>query len=115
MFLNNREYFVYFVTNVTRKVLYTGVTNNLPQRLVEHFLQRGNPVFFTGKYHAHYLLYYESSAYINNMILREKEIKGWRRSKKEALISSFNPGWKFLNEEVCGKWPPDRLFHRKDG
>ena len=115
MFLNNREYYVYIITNFNKKVLYTGVTNNLRQRLVEHYLQSGNPVFFAGKYHAYYLLYYEFSAYIKNMIDREKEIKGWRRSKKEALINEFNPDWKFLNEEVCGKWPPDNLFHRKDG
>ena len=103
MFLNNREYYVYIITNFNKKVLYTGVTNNLRQRLVEHYLQSGNPVFFAGKYHAYYLLYYEFSAYIKNMIDREKEIKGWRRSKKEVLINEFNPEWKFLNEEVCGR------------
>ena len=59
-----------------------------------------------------YLLFYESYDYINDAIAREKEIKGWRRSKKEELINSFNPEWKFLNEELSGKWPPDELFHR---
>jgi len=51
-------------------------------------------------------LFYESSNYINHSIAREKQIKGWRRSKKEELIRSFNPEFKFLNEELFGKWPP---------
>ena len=57
-------------------------------------------VFKQQRISVYYLLYYERSTYINNMIEREKEIKGWRRSKKETLINEFNPGWKFLNEEV---------------
>ncbi len=106
------KYYVYILTNFTKTVLYTGVTNNLEQRIVEHYLSRGNSKTFTGKYHVFYLLFYESYDYINDAIAREKEIKGWRRSKKEELINSFNPEWKFLNEELSGKWPPDELFHR---
>jgi putative endonuclease len=90
------------------------MTNNLEQRIIEHYLDKGNEKSFTGKYNAFYLLFYESSDYINNIIAREKEIKGWRRSKKEELINTFNPAWKFLNKELLGKWPPDDLFHRKD-
>ena len=89
------------------------MTNDLEQRIIEHYLDRGNQKTFTGKYHVFYLLYYESSAYINNTIAREKEIKGWRRSKKIELINSFNPEWKFLNEELFEKWPPEDLYHRK--
>jgi hypothetical protein len=49
-----------------------------------------------------------------NAIAWEKEIKDWNRKRKEALITAFNPDWKFLNEELFGKWPPDKLFHRGD-
>jgi len=91
------------------------MTNNLEQRIIEHYLDRGSPKSFTGKYHAFYLLFYESSIYIKNTIAREKEIKGWRRSKKMDLINTFNPSWKFLNEELFGNWPPDELIAcRKD-
>lgn len=100
-------YYVYILTNYKKTVLYTGMTNNLAQRIIEHYLQRGNPVTYTGKYHAFYVLYYESFRYINNIIAREKGIKGWSRNKKEELINAFNPDWKFLNEEIFGKWPPD--------
>jgi putative endonuclease len=110
---SGRKFYVYIVTNFKKTVLYTGLTNDLEQRIIEHYLNRGNEKTFTGKYHAYYLIFYESSTYINNTIAREKEIKGWRRSKKEELISAFNPEWKFLNEELFYKWPPDELFHRK--
>ena len=90
------------------------MTNDLEQRITEHYIQRGNASSFTGKYYAFYLIYYEYSDYVNNTIAREKEIKDWNRNRKEALITAFNPGWRFLNEELFGKWPPDNLFHRKD-
>lgn len=100
------EYFVYLLTNTTRKILYTGVTNNLAARIAEHYLKRGNATSFTARYYCYWLVYYEETRYINDAIAREKEIKGWKRRKKEDLISSFNPGWKFLNSEICGQWPP---------
>ena len=78
------------------------MTNNLEQRIIEHYLDKGNEKTFAGKYFAFYLLFYESSIYVNNIIAREKEIKGWRRSKKEELIKAFNPEMKFLNEELFG-------------
>jgi len=114
MTITNKKYYVYILTNYKKTVLYTGVTSDLEQRIVEHYMDRGNQKSFTGKYHIFYLLFYESSEYVKNAIAREKEIKGWRRSKKEELITTFNPGWKFLNEELFGKWPPDDLFHRRN-
>jgi len=99
-------YYVYILTNFHKTVLYTGMTNDLEQRIVEHYLNRGTTSSFTSKYNVYYLLYYESSKYINNIIAREKEIKGWRRNKKEELINRFNPEWKFLNTELFGQWPP---------
>ncbi len=46
------------------------------------------------------------------MQLREKEIKGWNKKKKDELIRSFNPSWKFLNDEILGEWPPTKTSHR---
>lgn len=109
----DQQYYVYILTNYARTVLYTGVTNDLEQRIIEHYLDRGNPKSFTGRYNVFYLLFYEASHYINNSIAREKEIKGWRRSKKEELIHSFNPEFKFLNEELFGKWPPEGLISKR--
>jgi putative endonuclease len=115
MFINTRQYYVYILTNYTKTVLYTGVTNNLEQRIIEHYLDRGNTKTFTGRYNAFYLLYYESTKYVNNAIKREKEIKGWSKKKKIELINSFNPAWKFLNYELLGESPPSGAVHRKRG
>src|SRR5512138_3347855 len=85
--LNTKCYYVYILTNQQRTVLYTGVTNDLKQRIQEHYSQQGQKTCFTGKYHAYYLLYFEPHQYINNSIAREKEIKGWVRQKKMKLIN----------------------------
>jgi len=52
------------------------------------------------------LIYFEEFQYVNDAIAREKELKGWRRPKKEALIKTKNPDWTFLNKVVCRQWPP---------
>ncbi|MFL5809327.1 MAG: GIY-YIG nuclease family protein [Flavisolibacter sp.] len=110
MFLN--PYVVYILTNKLRTVLYTGVTNSLKDRLIEHYQNRGNPKTFTGKYHAHYLLYYESFENITEAIRREKEIKAWSRKKKMALINTLNPSLEFLDEKLFGQWAPKEIIHR---
>lgn len=97
--MKEHNYYVYILTNFNKTVLYTGVTNDLQRRLVEH---ESGMSEFTAKYNCFYLLYWEHHQYVNNAIAREKEIKGWRRAKKEALIHDFNPEWKFLNEEIQG-------------
>ena len=107
------HYWVYILTNPERTVLYTGLTNNLPQRLIEHWVNRGNPKTFAGKYYCYNLVYYEYFAYINNAIAREKEIKGWRRQKKLDLIKTTNPDWTFLNPSICGNWPPEKMVTRE--
>ena len=95
------NYYVYILTNVTKKVLYVGVSNDLQRRLIEHLQDsRIGKKTFAGKYNCCHLIYYEHFQYINDAIAREKEIKGWRRSKKDALIQESNPEWRFLNEEV---------------
>jgi putative endonuclease len=106
------HYYTYIVTNPERTVLYTGVTNNLSQRLTEHWSNRGNPKTFAGKYYCYNLIYYEYFPYINNAIAREKEIKGWRRQKKLDLIKTMNPDRTFLNPSVCDGWPPKEVIKR---
>lgn len=101
----NEGYHVYILSNLTKTVLYIGVTNNLERRLTEHYLNRGKLNSFTGKYNCFYLLHYESYKYILDAIEREKKIKGWSRKKKEALIAEENKEWTFLNSTIM-KWPP---------
>lgn len=107
------HYYVYIVTNPERTVLYTGVTNNLSQRLMEHWANRGKPGTFAGKYFCYNLIYYEYFPYINNAIVREKEIKGWRRQKKMDWIKNMNPDRTFMNAVVCKGWPPKEVIKRE--
>jgi putative endonuclease len=88
------------LTNTKRSVLYVGVTNDLRTRLNEHYENTLTRSGFTGKYFCYYLVYYERHDYVEYAIEREKEIKKWRRQKKDDLITAFNPFWKFLNEEA---------------
>ena len=92
----NREYYVYIMTNKSR-TLYTGVTNDLMRRVYEH--KKKLVPGFTSKYNIQYLVYYETTSSIYSAIEREKQIKGWLRSKKIALIASMNPEWKDLSAE----------------
>ncbi len=96
-----KNYFVYIISNENKTVLYIGVTNDVQKRLSQHYFDSQNAKkSFAGKYNCYYLLYYESFDDINLAILREKELKGWRREKKNKLISDFNPNWDFLNNDV---------------
>ena len=92
------------------------MTNNLQQRIIEHYLNRGKPNTHAGKYYCYNLIFFEVFQYVNTAIAREKEIKKWRREKKETLIASFNSEWKNLNKEILGEWPlsEEEMFHRKD-
>lgn len=94
------NYFVYIVTNVNKTVLYTGVTNDLERRVYEHEI--GAIKGFSQKYNCKYLIYYEYFMYIDEAIAREKQIKKWRRDKKEYLINTKNKEWKFLNDCIAG-------------
>ena len=86
-----KSFFVYLITNKSRVVLYTGVTNDLIRRLSEH--QQGEIGGFTKRYKVNRLVYYETFEDPNDAISREKEIKGWRRNKKNALVETLNPKW----------------------
>jgi putative endonuclease len=89
-------YYVYITTNPAKTVLYIGVTNSLPRRLGQHYENRGNNNTFAGRYFCYNLLYYEQFTDIKAAISREKELKGWTRAKKSALIATMNPAWDFL-------------------
>ena len=103
--MNYHEYFVYITTNPRKTAIYVGMTNTLTQRLIEHYLNRGKPKTFAGRYYCYNLIYFEDHQYVDNAIAREKEIKGWSRKKKEQLIAEKNPKWTFLNREIM-EWPP---------
>ena len=95
------NYFVYIVTNKYRTTLYIGVTNNIQKRIAEHYFDNQNlKKSFAGKYACYYLVYYEGFQYPKDAINREKELKKWRREKKNKLISEFNPKWETLNNQI---------------
>jgi putative endonuclease len=71
--------------------MYVGVTNDLEKRLAEH--RTGSGSLFTRRYNVHTLVYAEEHERAEDAIAREKEIKGWRRSKKNALVESANGTW----------------------
>ena len=89
--MEDKLYFVYLLTNWENTVMYTGMTNDLQRRLYEHKnkLIKG----FTSKYNVSKLVYFESTPDVTSAIAREKEIKKWRRGKKDALVVQQNPGW----------------------
>lgn len=89
------QYYVYILTNRSR-TLYTGVTNDLTRRVYEH-KQKLLPGF-TEKYNISRLVYFEETSDVRDAIAREKQIKGWTRAKKIALIESINPEWKDLSD-----------------
>ncbi|HEY9534071.1 MAG TPA: GIY-YIG nuclease family protein [Mucilaginibacter sp.] len=99
------NFYTYILTNYDRKILYTGITNDLDRRLIEHYSGADTRGSFTYKYKCFYLVWFERHQYVNHAIEREKEIKGWKRDKKIELIEQENPNWIFLNSKVM-EWPP---------
>ena len=84
----SKEYYVYIMTNKSR-TLYTGVTSDLMRRVYEH--KNKTVKGFTSKYNIRYLVYFETTPSVYSAMEREKQIKGWLRAKKIALIDSLNP------------------------
>jgi len=93
----DKTYYVYLLTNWNNKVMYVGVTSNLERRVYEHKnkLVEG----FTKKYNIGKLVYFETTNDVMAAIEREKQIKKWRREKKNQLVIGANPGWKDLSLE----------------
>ena len=91
-------YYVYCMSNKHRNVLYIGVTNNLVRRVYEH--EHSLVDGFSKKYRLHDLIYFEETESIESAISREKELKGWKRFKKNELIRTMNPELKRLNADI---------------
>ena len=88
--------YVYFITNKTNSVLYTGVTNSIVRRMTEHGEHRGSS--FTAKYNCTKLVYFEVFPDIEQAIQREKQLKHFKREWKDQLITAMNPHWLDLAE-----------------
>ena len=95
-----KAYYIYIMTNQGRTTLYTGVTNGLVRRVTQH--RQGETSGFTKRYNINRLMYYECFDDIRAAIAREKQIKGWSRDKKDALIGQKNPQWSDLAVTVLG-------------
>jgi putative endonuclease len=90
-------YHVYIMSNPRRTVLYVGITGDLYQRVYHHKYRLIDG--FTKKYLCVDLVYFEETSDVNEAITREKQLKGWRRDRKAALIETMNPEWKDLSED----------------
>ena len=92
-------YYVYILTNKSKNVLYTGVTNDLVRRIYEH-KQNFDRESFTAKYNVDRLIYFEETSDIESALEREKHIKSWKRDRKLALIMESNPRFLDLYEQI---------------
>ncbi len=110
--MGDRRYAVYILTNRLHTVLYTGVTNNLLRRVLEHRQKQGSA--FTRDYNVYQLVYYELGEDIKQAILREKQIKAGSRRDKLNLINRLNPAWKDLFEELS-RQPTSEPAHNTQG
>ena len=106
------SYYVYMLTNKYKNVLYTGVTSNLEKRLYEHKMKLVKG--FTHKYNVDKLVYFEETSDVNAAIAREKQLKGWVRNKKNALIETINPEWNDLSAEWHAGDPSTPLCYAQD-
>ena len=95
--MKEHKYYVYIMASRSRR-LYTGITNDMYRRALEH--KAGETDGFTKKYKINRLVYYEVFKYVGNAIAREKQIKGWDRAKRVALIERDNPTW----EDLAADW-----------
>jgi putative endonuclease len=99
-----KAFYVYMMTNQSRVVLYTGVTNSLVRRVWQH--RSGEIEGFTKAYKVNRLVYYECFDDPRDAIARETEVKGWRRAKKNALIETKNPKWANLSTMLFQHFKP---------
>jgi putative endonuclease len=94
---SEKRFYVYLLTNWNNKVIYVGITNNLERRIYEHKNKMAKG--FTEKYNLKKLVYFEETPDVKAAIAREKEIKKWRREKKNQLVDKMNSEWKDLSLE----------------
>ncbi len=98
--MDRNQYYVYIMTNQDHTVLYTGVTNDVYRRVIEHRTGKGGS--FSNRYKLYKLVYYECGNEVASAIAREKQIKAGSRRKKVELINSINPQWEDLFEKYFG-------------
>jgi putative endonuclease len=103
--MRNHDYWVYILTNKRCTTLYIGITNNIGRRLGQH--RCGEVEGFTKRYHLNRLVWLERFRNVNDAIACEKKLKGWRRSRKIALIEQMNPRWFDLSDD----WEQQPKFH----
>jgi putative endonuclease len=98
-----KSYYVYIMTNPSR-TLYIGITNDLIRRVYQH----KNKLLpgFTTRYNVTMLVYFEETSDVQTALNREKQIKGWKRTKKSGLISSVNPKW----IDLSAGWYEDEIL-----
>ena len=94
-------YYVYILASDTNVTLYTGVTRDLVRRVYEH-RHHSDPGSFTARYNVKKLVYFEQTTDVKAALEREKQIKGYRRAKKNALIDDMNPMWTDLYPTLLG-------------
>ena len=92
---------MYILASTTNYSVYIGVTNDLIRRVYEHKMH-ADPKSFTSQYSVQELVYFEQASDIKAALEREKQLKGWRRSKKNALIETMNPEWNDLYPNLLG-------------
>lgn len=104
----HKNYYVYILTNYTNKVLYIGVTNNLERRTYEHKFKEVDG--FSSEYDLKKLVYFEETNSIDEALYREKQLKGWRRSKKINLIRKTNPSF----QDLAANWFEENSLQNQD-
>jgi putative endonuclease len=95
----SRQYYVYIMSNDTNTVTYTGVTNDLLAMVDQH--KKKTNKGFTSRYNINKLVYFETCEEVESVILREKQIKSWPRKDKVTLISTMNPEWHDLYQDLA--------------
>ena len=96
---DERQPAVYILASGRNGTLYIGVTSDLCSRIAQH--RDGGIAGFTRKYGVKILVWFEHHGTMPDAILREKQLKEWRRAWKLELIERLNPGWRDLFAEAC--------------
>ncbi len=96
--MKNYAFWLYIMTNMSHRVLYTGVTNDILRRVHEH--REGKGSAFTTKYKVDKLVYVERFQYIDKAIQKETQVKTWQRAWKVEMIETLNPGWEDLTSTL---------------
>jgi putative endonuclease len=111
--MHERSYFTYIMASRSR-TLYIGITRDLEKRVFEHKWKERDG--FTARYNCDRLVWFERFQYVQSAIAREKELKGWLRARKIALIEATNPGWADLSRNWYDVEPADyrRVLDRMD-